>query len=79
MLAWLRKLFGSAGENAQETPAASVVTSAAAQAAAEPPETLPHSVAEPAQSKKAVDWSIGLTDSECLYDSGLIEDRKSVV
>lgn len=74
MLAWLRKLFGSAGENAQETPAASVVTSAAAQAAAEPPETLPHSVAEPAQSKKAVDWSIGLTDSECLYDSGLLID-----
>lgn len=74
MLAWLRKLFGSAGENAQETPAASAVTSAAAQAAAEPPGTLPHSVAEPAQSKKAVDWSIGLTDSECLYDSGLLID-----
>lgn len=74
MLAWLRKLFGSAGENAQETPAASAVTSAAAQVAAEPPGTLPHSVAEPAQSKKAVDWSIGLTDSECLYDSGLLID-----
>lgn len=74
MLAWLRKLFGSAGENAQETPAASAVTSAAAQAAAEPPGTLPHSEAEPAQSKKAVDWSIGLTDSECLYDSGLLID-----
>lgn len=74
MLAWLRKLFGSAGENAQETPAASAVTSAAAQAAAEPPGTPPHSVAEPAQSKKAVDWSIGLTDSECLYDSGLLID-----
>lgn len=74
MLAWLRKLFGSAGENAQETPAARAVTSAAAQAAAEPPGTLPHSVAEPAQSKKAVDWSIGLTDSECLYDSGLLID-----
>ena len=58
----------------QETPAASAVTSAAAQAAAEPPGTLPHSVAEPAQTKKAVDWSIGLTDSECLYDSGLLID-----
>lgn len=74
MLAWLRKLFGSTGENAQETPAASAVTSAAAQAAAEPPGTLPHSEAEPAQTKKAVDWSIGLTDSECLYDSGLLID-----